>query len=171
MHGCQSGCAEQVDAGELARRGVTHTDPLLRNDHFPNFIDFKVLEIPSPSAGGTVWISRPAVPALPPTCEQADIPPRQTSAHHPETAMPSVGLEGMSLLASGAAEVDLPRCAGPSAWCGSWCEMNQNYASGGPWCDAWRTIAAGSRPMGRDRSFLNRVSQVRILPGAPALNS
>jgi hypothetical protein len=38
--------AEQVDAGKLARRGVTHTDPPLRNDHFPNFIDFKVLEIP-----------------------------------------------------------------------------------------------------------------------------
>ena len=118
----------------------------------PDFIDFKVLEIPSPSAGGTVWISRPAVPALPPICEQADILPRPTSAHHPETAMPTVGLEGVSLLASGAAEVDLPRCTGPSAWCGSWCEMNENYASGGPWCDAWRTIVAGSRPTSRGHS-------------------
>jgi hypothetical protein len=33
-----------------------------------------------------------------------------------------------------------------AAWCGSWCEMNRNYASRRAWCDATRTVVAGSRP-------------------------
>lgn len=39
--GVSPGCAEQIDAGELVRRGVTRTDPLLRNDHFPKFHQFQ----------------------------------------------------------------------------------------------------------------------------------